>query len=90
MREAPEWSLFRHRSNKNHARSATNFEVAGMNGSGLSLGSLGIVSRPREPVAFEVYEPDVYLHGTKADLAVGDMLVSGRESPRRGIDTRAS
>jgi len=34
----------------------------------------------REPVPFEVYKPDVYLHGTKADLAVGEMLVSGRES----------
>ena len=28
----------------------------------------------------EVYEAGVYLHGTKADLAVGDLLVSGRES----------
>lgn len=34
----------------------------------------------REPVPFEVYETGVYLHGTKADLAVGDMLVPGRES----------
>ena len=34
----------------------------------------------REPVPFEVYEPGVYLHGTKADLAVGDLLVPGRES----------
>jgi rifampin ADP-ribosylating transferase len=34
----------------------------------------------REPVPFEVYEQGVYLHGTKADLAVGDMLVPGRES----------
>ncbi len=34
----------------------------------------------REPVPFEVYEPGVYLHGTKADLVVGDLLVSGRES----------
>src|SRR5205085_204973 len=39
-----------------------------------------IVSHKREPVAFEVYEPGVYLHGTKADLAVGETLVSGRES----------
>jgi len=31
-------------------------------------------------VPFEVYEPGVYLHGTKADLVVGDLLVSGRES----------
>ena len=29
---------------------------------------------------FEVYEPGVYLHGTKAALAVGEMLVPGRES----------
>jgi rifampin ADP-ribosylating transferase len=33
-----------------------------------------------EPVPFEIYEPGVYLHGTKADLAVGEMLVPGRES----------
>ena len=33
-----------------------------------------------EPVPFEVYEAGVHLHGTKADLAVGDMLVPGRES----------
>ena len=33
-----------------------------------------------EPVPFEVYEPGVYLHGTKATLAVGEMLVPGRES----------
>lgn len=33
-----------------------------------------------EPVPFEVYEAGVYLHGTKADLAVGQMLVPGRES----------
>jgi rifampin ADP-ribosylating transferase len=32
------------------------------------------------PVPFEVYEPGVYLHGTKADLAVGELLVAGRES----------
>jgi rifampin ADP-ribosylating transferase len=34
----------------------------------------------REPVPFEVYESGVYLHGTKASLAVGDLLVPGRES----------
>jgi rifampin ADP-ribosylating transferase len=34
----------------------------------------------REPEPFEVYEPGVYLHGTKADLAVGEMLMPGRES----------
>lgn len=33
-----------------------------------------------EPVPFEVYEAGVYLHGTKADLAVGEVLVPGRES----------
>jgi rifampin ADP-ribosylating transferase len=31
-------------------------------------------------VPFEVYEAGVYLHGTKADLSVGDLLVPGRES----------
>lgn len=31
-------------------------------------------------VPFEVYRPGVYLHGTKASLAVGEMLVPGRES----------
>ena len=34
----------------------------------------------REPVPFEVYEAGVYLHGTKAELAAGDLLVPGRES----------
>jgi rifampin ADP-ribosylating transferase len=34
----------------------------------------------REPVPFEVYEPGVYLHGSKADLEVGELLVPGRES----------
>lgn len=29
---------------------------------------------------FEVYEAGVYLHGTKADLALGEVLVPGRES----------
>ncbi len=38
------------------------------------------VSALREPVPFEVYEDGVYLHGTKADLAVGELLVPGRES----------
>jgi rifampin ADP-ribosylating transferase len=38
------------------------------------------MSAPREPVPFEPYETGVYLHGTKADLAVGAMLVPGRES----------
>ena len=32
------------------------------------------------PVPFEVYREGVFLHGTKAELAVGDLLVAGRES----------
>ena len=38
------------------------------------------MSTTSEPVPFEVYETGVYLHGTKAELAVGEMLVPGRES----------
>jgi rifampin ADP-ribosylating transferase len=38
------------------------------------------MSAAREPVPFEVHEPGIYLHGTKADLAVGDLLVPGRTS----------
>ncbi len=38
------------------------------------------MSASSEPVPFQVYEAGVYLHGTKADLAVGDLLVPGRES----------
>lgn len=38
------------------------------------------VSVPKEPVPFEVHEAGVYLHGTKADLTVGELLVPGRES----------
>ncbi|HEY0869116.1 MAG TPA: NAD(+)--rifampin ADP-ribosyltransferase [Acidothermaceae bacterium] len=34
----------------------------------------------RAPVPFEVYQPGVYLHGTKADLAIGELLAPGRES----------
>jgi rifampin ADP-ribosylating transferase len=34
----------------------------------------------RAPVPFEVFQPGVYLHGTKADLAVGELLEPGRES----------
>ena len=33
-----------------------------------------------EPVPFEVYQAGVFLHGTKADLAVGETLVPGRGS----------
>lgn len=35
-------------------------------------------------MAFEVYEAGVYLHGTKADLVVGDLLAPGRESNFEG------
>src|SRR3954447_11618931 len=38
------------------------------------------MSVTNEPVPFEVYERGGYLHGTKADLAVGELLVPGRES----------
>jgi len=34
----------------------------------------------RSPVPFEVYHPGVYLHGTRADLAIGELLAPGRES----------
>ena len=33
-----------------------------------------------EPTPFEVYESGVLLHGTKADLKAGDLLVPGRGS----------
>jgi rifampin ADP-ribosylating transferase len=39
-----------------------------------------------EPVPFEVHESGAFLHGTKADLRVGDLLEPGRQSnydPRR-------
>jgi rifampin ADP-ribosylating transferase len=38
------------------------------------------MSGVREPVPFEPYKAGVYLHGTNADLAVGDLLFPGRES----------
>jgi rifampin ADP-ribosylating transferase len=38
------------------------------------------MSALREPVPFEVYEAGVYLHGTKAELAVGGLLAPGHES----------
>ena len=38
------------------------------------------MSAAKEPVPFEVYEAGVHLHGTKADLAAGDLLVPGRVS----------
>ncbi|MCB0950250.1 MAG: NAD(+)--rifampin ADP-ribosyltransferase, partial [Mycobacterium sp.] len=34
----------------------------------------------RTPVPFEEHESGALLHGTKADLAVGDLLVPGRQS----------
>ncbi|MGV9712743.1 NAD(+)--rifampin ADP-ribosyltransferase [Gordonia sp. NPDC003424] len=34
----------------------------------------------RAPVPFEVHESGALLHGTKADLAVGELLVPGYES----------
>jgi rifampin ADP-ribosylating transferase len=55
-------------------------EAADEIASAWSLGSVAVVSDGPEPVPFEVYEPGVYLHGTKADLAEGEMLVSGRQS----------
>jgi rifampin ADP-ribosylating transferase len=36
--------------------------------------------RDQSAGAFQVYEAGVYLHGTKAELLVGEMLVPGRES----------
>ncbi|SDO42615.1 Rifampin ADP-ribosyl transferase [Cryobacterium flavum] len=38
------------------------------------------VTMTGEPKPFDVYEPGVLLHGTKADLALGDLLVAGRDS----------
>ena len=38
------------------------------------------MSTASEPVPFEIYQDGVYLHGTKADLTVGELLVAGRES----------
>jgi rifampin ADP-ribosylating transferase len=45
-----------------------------------AAGRVRRVSVAREPVPFEVYEPGVFLHGTKADLTVGGLLVPGRDS----------
>jgi rifampin ADP-ribosylating transferase len=33
-----------------------------------------------QPVPFEVHESGALFHGTKADLAIGDVLVAGRSS----------
>jgi len=38
------------------------------------------VTTGREPVPFDVFEQGVFLHGTKAPLTAGDLLVAGRES----------
>jgi len=46
----------------------------------LTTAYLGPMATTRAPVPFEVYQPGVYLHGTKADLAIGELLVPGRES----------
>ena len=35
---------------------------------------------PQSPKPFELHESGAFLHGTKADLAVGDLLVPGRHS----------
>ncbi|WP_319453589.1 MULTISPECIES: NAD(+)--rifampin ADP-ribosyltransferase [unclassified Mycobacterium] len=32
------------------------------------------------PIPFEVHESGAFLHGTRADLSVGDLLVPGRQS----------
>lgn len=34
----------------------------------------------RRPIPFEVHESGAYLHGTRADLSIGDQLVPGRFS----------
>ena len=38
------------------------------------------MSATSEPVPFEIYKAGVYLHGTKANLGAGELLVPGRES----------
>lgn len=38
------------------------------------------MSERRPPVPFEIDPEGRYLHGTKAELAIGDVLVAGRES----------
>ena len=42
--------------------------------------NLGPVTTSRAPVPFEAYQSGGYLHGTKADLAIGELLAPGRES----------
>jgi rifampin ADP-ribosylating transferase len=43
-------------------------------------GSAAESSAMTTPQPFEVHESGAYLHGTKADLAIGDLLTPGRES----------
>jgi len=40
-----------------------------------------------EPTPFEVHESGRFLHGTKADLKVGDLLVPGRRSNHGAVRT---
>ncbi len=47
---------------------------------GLPPSTVVFMNASGEPVPFEVYGPGVYLHGTKADLVVGELLVAGRHS----------
>jgi rifampin ADP-ribosylating transferase len=42
--------------------------------------NLRFVTTKAEPVPFEIYEPGVYLHGTKATMNIGDLLLPGHES----------
>jgi len=43
-------------------------------------GTVALVDRDRRPVPFEVFEQGTYLHGTKAQLVAGDLLMPGRGS----------
>ena len=53
--------------------------LAGVTGRALGT-TVEWVDASREPVPFEVYQAGVYLHGTKAALQVGELLLPGRES----------
>ena len=46
----------------------------------LATANLGPVTTSRAPVPFEAYQSGVFLHGTKADLAIDELLAPGRES----------
>lgn len=35
---------------------------------------------PNPPTPFDVYEPGIFLHGTKAELSPGDLLIPGHAS----------